>query len=150
MLAVGSKVPAFTLPDSYGKMHSLADYKGKYVVLYFYPRDDTPGCTKEACDFRDALVDFSKKNAVIIGVSADTSASHVAFTKKFGLPFVLLADTEKKTIQGYKAWGERSMYGRKFMGILRTTYVISPEGKIVQAFGNVKVPDHVKTVLASL
>ncbi len=150
MLKEGTTAPEFTLKDSTGKQHSLSQYRGKKVILYFYPRDDTTGCSKEACDFRDSIHTVTKKKGVVLGVSADTEASHEKFTKKFGLPFTLLSDPEKKTIQKYQAWGEKSMYGRKYMGIFRTTYVIDEQGKILKCFENVKVPGHVEEVLKLL
>ena len=150
MLKEGTNAPDFTLKDSEGKEQSLSQYKGKKVILYFYPKDDTPGCTQEACDFRDSLPVINKKKAVILGISADSVGSHEKFAKKFGLPFTLLSDPEKKVIQQYKVLGEKNMYGKKYMGILRTTYVIDEKGVIVKVFQNVKVPGHVKDVLALL
>lgn len=150
MLKEGTQAPDFRLKDAQGKEHTLSQYKGKKVILYFYPRDDTPGCTKEACDFRDSIERVTKKKAIVLGISADSQESHEKFAKKFGLPFTLLSDPEKKVIQLYEGWGERSMYGRKFMGILRTTYVLDEKAKIIKAFGNVKVPGHVEEVLALL
>ncbi|MDP3728422.1 MAG: thioredoxin-dependent thiol peroxidase [bacterium] len=150
MLQEGTQAPNFTLKDANGKEHSLLQYKGKKVILYFYPRDDTPGCTQEACDFRDSIQVVTKKKAVILGISADSEASHGKFAKKFGLPFTLLSDPEKKVIQQYKAWGEKSMYGKKYMGIFRTTYVIDEKGKVLKAFGNVKVSKHVEEVISLL
>jgi peroxiredoxin Q/BCP len=150
MLKEGTQAPAFTLKDSTGKEYSLSQYKGKKVILYFYPRDDTPGCTQEACDFRDSIQIVTKKKGVVLGISADSEESHGKFAQKFGLPFTLLSDPEKKVIQKYQAWGEKSMYGRKYMGIFRTTYVIDEQGKILRAFENVKVPGHVEEVLKVL
>lgn len=150
MLKEQTLAPNFTLKDAQGKEHTLSQYKGKKVILYFYPKDDTPGCTKEACDFRDSIQVITKKKAVVFGISADSSESHGKFAKKFGLPFTLLSDPEKKVIEKYQAWGEKSMYGRKYMGILRTSYVIDEQGKILKAFANVKVPGHVEEVLALL
>lgn len=150
MLKEGTQAPEFSLKDSTGKEHSLSQYKGKKVILYFYPKDDTPGCTKEACDFRDSIAVVTKKKAVVLGISADSVEAHGKFAKKFGLPFTLLSDPEKKVIQQYKAWGEKSMYGRKYMGIFRTTYVIDEQGKILKCFENVKVPGHVEEVLSLL
>ena len=150
MLNEKTLAPDFTLKDAQGKEHTLSKYKGKKVILYFYPRDYTPGCTKEACDFRDSIQIITKKKGVVFGISADSQESHVKFAKKFGLPFTLLADPEKKVIQSYGAWGEKSMYGRKYMGIFRTTYVIDEQGKVLKAFENVKVPGHVEELLALL
>ena len=150
MLQEGTQAPDFILKDSQGKEHSLSQYKGKKVVLYFYPKDDTPGCTQEACDFRDSIQTITKKKAVVLGISADSLEAHGKFIKKFRLPFTLLSDPEKKVIQKYEAWGEKSMYGRKYMGIFRTTYVLNEKGKILKAFSTVKVPGHVEQVLALL
>ena len=150
MLKEGTQAPAFILQDAAGKEHSLSQYKGKKVILYFYPKDDTPGCTKEACDFRDSIQVVMKKKAVILGISADSVEVHGKFVRKFGLPFTLLSDPEKKVIQKYQAWGEKSMYGRKYRGIFRTTYVINEQGKILKCFENVKVPGHVEEVLTFL
>ena len=148
MLSEGDKAPIFKLKNDEGKEVRLADFKGKTVVLYFYPKDDTPGCTKEACDFRDQHKDFSKKDAVILGVSADDVASHLKFRKKFGLPFQLLSDPDKTAIQAYEVWKEKSMYGRKYMGIERTTFVIGPNGKIKKVFPKVSVTGHADDVFS--
>ena len=150
MAEEGEKAPAFKLKDDKGNAVALNDFKGKSVVLYFYPKDDTPGCTKEACDFRDQQKLFGKKNAVVFGVSADSVASHEKFKNKFHLTFPLLSDPEKKTIQDYGVWKEKSMYGRKYMGIERTTFVIGPDGKIKKKFSKVKVDGHIDEVLAAL
>ncbi len=150
MLKEGMQAPDFSLLDASGKTHALSQYKGKKIIIYFYPRDDTPGCTQEACDFRDSYATVTKKKAVVFGVSADDAKSHSSFVIKYGLPFVLLSDPEKKMIQAYGAWGERSMYGRKFMGIVRSTFVIDEKGKIVKIFSPVKVPGHVAEVLSLL
>ena len=150
MLTQGTNAPDFTLKDSTGKEHSLSQYKGKKVILYFYPKDDTPGCTQEACDFRDSISVVTKKKGVVFGISADSLEAHGKFAKKFGLPFTLLSDPDKKVIQKYEAWGEKSMYGRKYMGIFRSTYVIDEKGKILKVFSNVKVPGHVEEVLGLL
>lgn len=150
MLEVGKKAPEFKLKNDEGVDVSLKDFKGKNVVLYFYPKDDTPGCTKESCGFRDSEKQFTKKNAVIVGVSADGVESHGKFKKKFGLPFQLLSDPDKKMIQAYDVWKEKSMYGKKYMGIERTTYVIDSNGKIMKSFAKVKVDGHIEEVLASL
>jgi peroxiredoxin Q/BCP len=126
----GRQAPAFTLNDESGKKVSLSDFKGKNVVLYFYPKDDTPGCTKEACGFRDAWKEIGKENAVVLGVSADDAESHRSFISKFKLPFPLLSDPDKKVLEAYGALGERMMYGKKVTGILRSTVWIGPDGKI--------------------
>ena len=146
----GDKAPAFSLPSSEGKEISLADLKGQTVVLYFYPKDDTPGCTQEACDFRDSLKKFQKQDAVIFGISADPLAAHDKFIKKFKLPFPLLSDENKEVIKKYGVWKEKSMYGKKYMGIERTTLVIDPQGKIAKIFPKVKVTGHVDEVLKSV
>lgn len=149
-LSEGDKAPEFKLKNDEGADVSLKDFKGKSVVLYFYPKDDTPGCTKEACDFRDQQKTFAKKNAVVIGVSPDKVESHVKFKKKYGLPFQLLSDPEKKTLEAYGVWKEKSMYGRKYMGVERTTFVIDPNGKISKIFPKVSVTGHVDEVFASI
>src|SRR5689334_9312763 len=130
----GDKAPEFKLKNDSGEEVSLKDFKGKSVVLYFYPKDDTPGCTKEACDFKEQQKKFDKKNAIIIGVSPDSVESHVKFKKKFGLPFYLLSDPDKKIVEAYGVWKEKSMYGRKYMGVERTTFVIDGNGKITKIF----------------
>lgn len=150
MLNVGDKAPDFKLKSDEGADVSLKDFKGKNVVLYFYPKDDTPGCTKEACDFKEQQKKFDKKNAVIIGVSGDSVESHVKFKKKFGLPFFLLSDPDRKMLEAYGVWKEKSMYGRKYMGIERTTLVIDPAGIIIKIFPKVSVTGHVDEVFASI
>jgi thioredoxin-dependent peroxiredoxin len=146
----GDKAPAFSLPSSEGREISLSDLKGQTVVLYFYPKDDTPGCTQEACDFRDSGKKFTKHNAVVLGISADSLASHEKFIKKYKLPFTLLSDESRETIKKYGVWKEKSMYGKKYMGIERTTVVIDPRGKIAKIFPKVKVTGHIDEVLSSL
>jgi thioredoxin-dependent peroxiredoxin len=145
-LKVGDKVPDFTTLDDSGRPVSLSDFKGKSVVLYFYPKDDTSGCTKEACDFRDAFPRFGKIDAEVIGVSPDSVESHVKFKKKYSLPFKLLADEGHKLADKFGVWKEKSMYGRKFMGIERTTVLIDPEGRVARIFPRVRVPGHVQEV----
>lgn len=140
----------FSLLDQDGKTHSLKDYKGKWVVLYFYPKDDTPGCTTEACSFRDEYRYIQEQGAVVLGVSKDTVASHKKFATKFNLNFPLLSDESLDVIKAYGAWGERSMYGRKFMGILRSTFIISPEGKIVKEYPKVTPKDHAVQIVKDL
>ncbi|MFN0117382.1 MAG: thioredoxin-dependent thiol peroxidase [Elusimicrobiota bacterium] len=147
MLKIGDKAPDFKLQNDNDEMVSLKDLKGKNVVLYFYPKDDTPGCTKEACGFRDEIKAFSKKNVVIYGVSADPIESHQKFKKKFSLSFPLLSDPSKEMIQAYGVWKEKSMYGKKYMGIERTTFIINETGKITQIFPKVKVDGHIEEVL---
>lgn len=149
-LKVGEKAPEFTLPTGDGGEISLSDLKGKRVVLYFYPKDNTSGCTKEACSFRDAIKKFEKKNAVIIGVSIDSVTSHQKFAEKYDLPFPLASDEKKELVEKYGVWKEKSMYGRKYMGIERTTFVIDEKGKIAQLFRKVTVDGHAEEVLASL
>jgi thioredoxin-dependent peroxiredoxin len=149
-LKVGDKAPDFTLPSDGGGKVSLKALKGKAVVLYFYPKDDTPGCTKEACNFRDGFAEIKKAGAVVLGVSADSVESHKKFKEKFELNFPLLADMDKKIIEAYDTWKEKSMYGRKYMGIERTTYIIDADGKISHIFPKVKVGEHYDEVLAAL
>ncbi|MHB8931477.1 MAG: thioredoxin-dependent thiol peroxidase [Melioribacteraceae bacterium] len=150
MLKIGKKAPAFSLKDENGKNVSLNDFKGKKVVLYFYPKDMTSGCTKEACDFRDALPNFRKIKAVVLGVSIDSTASHKKFADKYDLPFTLLSDEKKEVVEKYGVWKEKSMYGKKYMGIERTTFIIDEEGKIQNIFPKVKVDGHVNEVMKML
>ena len=147
MLEVGTKAPAFTLPDQDGNMVSLKDFKGQKVVLYFYPKDNTPGCTKQACNFGELLPQFREKGAAVIGVSKDSVASHKKFQEKFGLPFTLLSETELKVIQAYGVLQEKNMYGKKTMGVVRTTYLIDEKGVIVKAFGKVKAAENPRQML---
>lgn len=149
-LTEGAEAPDFTLESDSGDTVSLSQLRGKPVVLYFYPRDDTPGCTIEACDFRDAWEEVQRSGAVVLGVSPDTAASHRKFKTKFRLPFPLLADPDHQVAERYGAWGERSMYGRKFQGILRTTFVIGPDGRIKRVFERVKPKGHATEVLEAL
>ena len=146
MIEVGKKAPAFTLPDKDGEKISLKNYLGKKVVLYFYPKDMTSGCTAEACDFRDAYADFEQLDAVIIGVSKDSGKSHQKFIDKHELPFILLSDENTKVNQKYEVWKEKSMYGRKYFGTVRTTFIIDEKGKIAKIFSKVKVKNHVNEV----
>ena len=147
MLEIGTKAPAFELPDQNGEIHTLEEYKGKKVVLYFYPKDNTAGCTKQACGFGDLYPHFQEKGAVVIGISKDSVASHKKFYEKYGLPFTLLSDTELSAIQAYDVWKEKNMYGKKTMGVVRTTYLIDEEGVIEKAFGKVKAVDNPKQML---
>jgi len=147
MLKEGDKAPDFTAKDQNGNKVKLSDHKGTRVVLYFYPKDDTPGCTKEACSFRDADGVYEKKGIKVFGVSTDDEKSHQKFITKFGLPFDLLADTDKKIVEKYGVWGEKSMYGKKYMGTLRKTFLIGEDGKIVKIFDKVKVAEHADEVL---
>ncbi len=145
-LKEGIKAPLFTLPDSEGKKVSLKDYEGKNVVLYFYPKDMTSGCTKQACGFRDAFPDFKKINAVVLGISKDSIQSHKKFIEKYDLPFKLLSDESGSVCELYGVWKEKSMYGKKYMGIERTTFIIDPKGIIKKIFPKVKVDGHIDKV----
>jgi len=149
-LKAGRIAPDFDLETDSGERLSLKSLRGQTVVLYFYPKDDTTGCTKEACDFRDNMKVFDKKDTVIVGVSPDAVESHVKFKKKYGLPFQLLSDPEKTTLQAYGVWKEKSMYGRKYMGVERTTFIIDGKGKISKIFPKVSVTGHIDEVLASI
>jgi len=150
MLEIGTKAPEFNLPDQNGEMHTLAEYVGKKVVLYFYPKDNTPGCTKQACGFGELLPLFSEKGAVVIGVSKDSVASHKKFEAKFNLPFTLLADPELQAIQAYDVWQEKKLYGKVSMGVVRTTYLIDEQGIIVKAMTKVKAVENPKQMLEML
>ncbi len=150
MFKEGSKAPAFKLPGDDGNVHSLSDYKGKTVVLYFYPKDDTSGCTAEACDFRDNMKRIAKKDTIVIGVSKDSAKSHIKFKDKYDLNFLLLSDEDGKMLEKYGVWQEKSMYGRKYWGIARTTFIIDGNGKIKKIFEKVKVKGHVDEVLENL
>ena len=147
MLKEGDKAPDFTSTDQDGNKVKLSDYKGKRVVLYFYPKDDTPGCTKEACSFRDADQTFNAKGIKVFGVSTDDEKSHQKFISKFQLPFDLIADTDKKIVEIYGVWGEKSMYGKKYMGTFRKTFLIDEAGKIAHIFDKVNVAEHADEVL---
>jgi len=150
VLEVGDRAPAIKLKNQDGEIISLSDLKGKPVVLYFYPKDDTSGCTKEACNFRDEFPKFGKLNAEIIGISADSVDSHKKFADKYKLPFNLLADEKKEIVEKYGVWKEKNMYGRKYMGIERTTFIIDANGKISKIFPKVKVDDHNKEIMDAL
>ena len=139
----GKAAPAFTLTDGAGKKVSLGDFTGKHVILYFYPKDDTPGCTKEACGFRDSWKEIQKLNAVVLGVSADGAESHQKFAAKYKLPFPLLSDPDRKVMEKYGAYGEKMMYGKKVTGVIRSTFVVDEKGKIELAQYNVKATGHV-------
>lgn len=149
-LTVGAKAPAFSAPDQTGETVSLGDFAGKTVVLYFYPKDDTPGCTAEACTFRDETAAFRKKGAVVLGVSPDSPKSHTKFIEKFTLPFSLLADVDHKIAEAYGVWVEKSMYGKNYMGVERSTFVIDPKGKLKAIYRKVKPAEHIAEVLAEL
>ena len=144
----GKKAPAFSLKDQHGKTHRLADYAGRPVVLYFYPKDDTPGCTKEACAFRDNLPRFKTSKAVVLGVSILDEASKARFATKYDLTFPLLADPDHAVAEKYGVWQKKSLYGRSFMGLVRTTYLIGEDGKVTKRWDNVKVDGHAEDVLA--
>ena len=150
MPAEGDPAPDFRLPADDGKTYSLKDLRGQKVVLYFYPKDDTPGCTKEACSFRDNLARVRSKGAIVLGVSKDDLESHAKFRKKYSLSFPLLSDPEGKVLEAYGVWKEKNLYGKMFMGIERTTYVIDEDGRVKKVFPRVKVDGHVDEVLAVL
>lgn len=150
MLEVGKKAPSFKLKDQNGNTISLNDFKGKKVVLYFYPKDNTPGCTKEACSFRDSIKEIERHNAVVIGMSADSISSHKNFSEKFNLPFSILSDENKKVLELYGVWKEKNMYGKKYMGIERTTIIIDENGNVQKIFPKVKVDEHIKEVIKEL
>ena len=150
MLEVGTKAPDFTLPDQNGDLHSLSEYKEKKIILYFYPKDNTPGCTKQACGFAERYPQFIEKGAVVLGISKDSVASHKKFEEKYGLPFTILSDPELKVIQAYDVWKEKMNYGKLSMGVVRTTYLIDEEGKIAKAFDKVKAADNPEQMLGEL
>lgn len=149
-LQVGDKAPDFSLKSDKEETVKLSSYKGKKVVIYFYPKDDTPGCTKEACSFRDGFSEIQKKGAIILGVSTDSVESHKKFKEKYHLNFQLLSDADKKVVNAYGVWKEKAMYGKKYMGIERTTFVMDENGKIKKVFPKVKVEGHYDEVLAEL
>ena len=150
MLIIGSKAPDFTLPDQNGMIHRLSDYAGQKVILYFYPKDMTAGCTKQACGFAERYPQFREKGAVILGVSKDTIASHKKFEEKFGLPFTLLADPEKTVIRLYDVWKEKKNYGKISMGVVRTTYLIDENGIIIKAMDKVKAAENPEEMLNAI
>jgi thioredoxin-dependent peroxiredoxin len=147
VLSAGEQAPAFELLDNEGNLHKLSDYQGQTIVIYFYPRDDTPGCTKEACSFRDSYADFREAGVEVIGISPDNEGSHSKFIAKYQLPFVLLSDPDHKVCEAFGAWGLKKMYGREYEGVFRTTFVIDPDGVIKRVFENVKPADHSQEVL---
>jgi thioredoxin-dependent peroxiredoxin len=149
-LKEGDPAPDFSVATSGGGKVSLADFQGKNVILYFYPKDDTPGCTKEACAFRDGFAEFKKRGAVVLGVSTDSAKSHDKFVEKFKLPFPLLADEDKKIVEAYGVWGEKSFMGRKYMGTHRVTFLIGGDGRIKKIWPQVKPDEHANEVLAAL
>lgn len=150
MLEVGIKAPNFKLKDQNGNLHKLSDYKGKKVILYFYPADLSPGCTNQACNYRDLFPQIQEKGAVIIGISSDDEKTHKKFEEKYNLPFILLADTDKRVIKEYDVWKEKMMFGKSRMGIERSTYLIDEKGIIIKAFGKVKPKDNAKEMLKEL
>ena len=150
MININELAPDFTLMGSDGKEHKLSDYRGKKVILYFYPKDNTPGCTTEACDFRDNYTTIQDKNAVVIGISKDNLKSHDRFISKFGLPFILLADEDKAICSLYDVIKEKNMYGKKVLGIERSTFIINEEGILIHEFRKVKVKGHIEEVIATL
>lgn len=150
MISEGMKAPDFSLADADGKVWSLADFAGKKFVLYFYPKDNTPGCTTEACSFRDGYAAFREKGVEVVGVSPDSAQSHSKFRQKHSLPFILLADPEKKALSAYGAYGEKTMYGKKVMGVIRSTFVIDGNGMVVKVFPKVNPTDHAKEILGVL
>lgn len=150
MLEIGTKAPAFTLPDKDGNMVSLTDFVGKKVVLYFYPKDNTPGCTKQACAFAGAYEGFRSKDIAVIGISKDSTASHQRFAEKYNLPFILLSDPDRQAIEGFDVWKEKKLYGKVSMGVVRTTYVIDEEGTIIWAKEKVKPDTNAAEILSWL
>ena len=150
MLKEKRKAPAFVLPDQGGKEHSLEQYLGKWVVLYFYPKDDTPGCTAEACSFRDHFAAFKRAGVVVLGVSVDPVKKHGKFVAKYDLPFTLLSDEEKQAVKLYGVWGKKKFMGREYLGTSRVTYVIDPTGMIVRVYDKVKPAEHAEEVLADI
>ncbi len=150
MIEAKRTAPDFSLQDAEGKQVGLSDFRGRKVVLYFYPKDDTPGCTKEACGFRDVYREIEAKGAVVIGISPDTVESHRKFRDKFGLPFLLLADPERKTIGAYGAWGKKMRFGKEVEGVLRSTFIIDEQGTVAKVYPNVSPEEHAGEVLAAL
>lgn len=150
MLTIGKPAPNFTLKDQDGNTHTLSDYKKEWMLLYFYPKDDTPGCAKEACALRDMFPDFRKLKARVFGISADSVSSHAKFAEKFALPFSLLADESEEVTKKYGAWGKKKFMGREYEGILRTSFLINPKGKIVKIYEHVKPETHAIEVLEDL
>ena len=149
-LKIGQNAPEFSLPDEDGKIHSFLEHRGRWILLYFYPKDDTPGCIKEACTLRDNFPKFRKLNVEVIGISADSSKSHKKFAEKYELPFILMSDEKKVILKKYGVWGEKKFMGHEFMGILRTSFLINPKGQIVKIYENVKPDGHAEEVLNDL
>ena len=150
MLKVGEKAPEFSLPDQNGKLHALSDYRGKKVILYFYPKDMTSGCTKQACGFAERYPQFQEKGAVVLGVSKDSVSSHKKFEETYSLPFPLLSDMDLEVIKAYDVWKEKKNYGKTYMGIVRTTYLIDEDGMIIKAMDKVKAADNPEDMLQQL
>ena len=150
MLEIGTAAPSFSLPDQNGQMHTLEEYRGKKVILYIYPKDNTPGCTKQACGFGELYPQFTEKGAVVVGISKDSVASHKRFEEKYSLPFTLLSDPELQAIQAYDVWKEKTLYGKKSMGVVRTTYLIDEDGIIVRAMDKVKAAQNPAQMLEIL
>lgn len=150
LLSEGTKAPEFELKDSQGKWHKLSDYAGQTIVIYFYPKDDTPGCTKEACSFRDSYQDFRDAGIEVLGISPDTEESHLKFRKKYDLPFVLLSDPDHVVCNLFGVWGIKKNFGREYEGVYRTTFIIDPQGMIKQVFKNVKPSDHSQEVMSAV
>lgn len=147
-LTENTPAPAICLPDQYGRMHQLEDYKEKWIVIYFYPKDDTPGCTVQACGFKDMNEEYQKNSVVVLGISCDDELSHSKFIKKFDLPFTLLSDKDHQAVEDYGVWVEKNMYGKKYMGINRSTFVINPEGNIAKIYKKVQPEGHNEEVLS--
>ncbi len=150
IIQAGQKAPDFSLNDFQGKTYRLSDFKGQTIVVYFYPKDDTPGCTTEACSFRDLYADYKNKGVEIIGISPDSEKSHAKFADKYELPFILLSDPDHKICEAFGVWGLKKYMGREYEGVFRTTFVIGPEGEITHVFENVKPTDHSEQVLAAI
>jgi peroxiredoxin Q/BCP len=149
-LKTGQKAPDFVLADQHGTTHKLSDYHGRWVLIYFYPRDNTPGCTKEACAIRDRFPDFWKLKAAVLGISVDSVKSHEKFAQKYELPFTLLSDEKKDVVKRYDVWGKKKFMGREFMGTLRTSFLLAPDGRIAKIYDKVKPADHAAEVLRDL
>ena len=150
VLSVGQEAPKFELLDNEGNLHKLSDYRGQTIVVYFYPKDDTPGCTKEACSFRDTYADYKQAGVEIIGISPDSEKSHSRFIQKYELPFTLLSDPDHKVCEAFGVWGLKKYMGREYEGVFRTTFIIGPDGLIKRVFENVKPADHSQEVLAEV
>ncbi len=149
-LQTGIQAPEFTLPDQKGQQHNLSNYNGRWVVVYFYPKDDTSGCTAEACSFRDSIDTYKEQGIVVLGISKDSVASHEKFMNKYNLPFTLLSDPEKKVIMQYEAWGKKKMYGKEYDGVLRISYIIDPEGMIRKVYEQVRPEEHAQQILQDI